>query len=159
MDQNDLLGLSATFDRVALAIERDGLDAHSLERVMAWGCVTFGRQLTRREGGIEEPFVTVKVRNWAHRTVIDRDRSTVQLLAFVLRELSYDSKRERLGFSKERTEVAFEVAENPEKYTDRIVNGAVATLSAVVRYSRDEEERDAARPLVRKLIDLLGDQT
>lgn len=126
---------------------------------MAWGCVTFGRTLTRREGGIEEPFVTVKVRNWTAVTIIDRERSTVALLTSVLRDLSYKSKRERLGFSEERTEVAFEVAENPEKYTDRIVNGALATLSAVVRYSRDDEEKDAARPLVRKLIDLLGDQT
>lgn len=159
MDSNDLLGLSATFDRVAVAVERDGIDAHALERVMAWGVVTFGRQLTRRHGGTEEPFVTVAVRNWKSLTRTNRDQTTAELLTYVLRELSYSSKRERHGFGPEHLDPALSIAEDPSRYSERVVRSALTTLEACVRYSRDDDEKDTARALVRKLTHYLGDQT
>lgn len=159
MDTNALLGVRATFERVATAVERDGIDAHSLERVMAWGPVTFGRQLTRRDGGTDEPFVTVKVTGWTEYTVTNRDYDLPALFARVLRELAYMSKAEQYGFAHAEMHAAFDIADDPSKYSDRQQRGALATLEAVMQHSRDDNERQAARVYVRDLKTHMGDQT
>lgn len=160
MDRNDLLGLRATFDRVAQSLDRDGLNAHALERVMAWGPVVFGRQLTQGAQPSDDPFCTVKVRGWSHGslTIIDRNGHPAELLARVLRDLSYTALQEMHGFTKDLLDPALEIAERPEKYSERIVRSARVTLDATARYSRDADELDTARALLRKLNAYLGDQ-
>lgn len=159
MDTNALLGVRTTFERVAAAVERDGIDAHSLERVMAWGPVVFGRQLTRRDGGIAEPFVTVKVTSWKEYTVTNRDLNLPALLACVLRELAYMAKAEQHGFARDELDTAFEIAADRTHYSERLQRRALVTLEAAMRHSRDTTERQTARTYVTDLKANLGDQT
>lgn len=128
---------------------------------MAWGPVTFGRQLTQGLEPSDNPFCQVKVRGWAHGSLllVDRDGHPADLLARVLRDLSYTALQEMHGFTKDLLDPALEIAEKPEGYSERIVRSARVTLEATARYSRDSEELDTARALLRKLNDYLGDQT
>jgi hypothetical protein len=90
LDRNELLGVVATFERVALALDRDGLTTESLERVTAWGPVGFGRRV---EDGTDGPYVVLRV---AHMIVDVRNVTghPADLLASALREIVAKARAE-----------------------------------------------------------------
>lgn len=146
MDENDLLGVRATFDRVALAIERDGLTSENVERIMGWGTLTLARTLVRANGGEERPYANVAVRSWRQYGVTGGAPGDhiAPLVVKVLRELSYRSKAEMHGFERERLDCAGEIAREPHRYANDVLESASKTLKTAVRMG-NESDRAYAR--------------
>lgn len=147
MDTNDLLGVTATFERVALALDREGITSHSVERIMGWGTLTFGRTLTRVPEPIQVPWVSVSIRDFLQ---FDARGSTpgsdiAPVLANLCRQVAESAKANRLGYTDDRVNGAWDIAVDPSNYSIEIVRGAASILRACIQHHPDKSVRDESK--------------
>lgn len=143
MDTNDLLGIEATFSRVALALDREGVTSHSVERIMGWATLTFGRTLTRVPEPIQVPWCSVSVRDFlqydARGATPGSDIAPV--LADVCRTVAESAKANRLGYTDDRVNGSWDIAVDPASYSVEILTGARDILRACVQHHPNEQVR------------------
>lgn len=145
MDEGALLNVSASFERIALAIERDGIDSHAIERIAGLASVRFARGRIGAPAG--KAAVEVSVPDWRSYHAYDGESHAVAL-ARCLRELAYMAKAERLGFDRERLDAAIGIAEDPSTYSADHLKSARNTLRAFVKYGRPGDQRERAKQYI-----------